>query len=92
MTARVIRSRRAAAEIEDITASLEELSLVAMRRFLESLERAQQLLSEHPDLGTPGHRPGIRRLVVGNYILSYRRREGVEIFAVRDAHRRDARF
>jgi plasmid stabilization system protein ParE len=40
-----------------------------------------------------GDRPGTRRLVVGNYIVSYRRRgENVEIFAVRDARRRDARF
>ena len=64
-----------------------------MQRFLASLERAQQLLSQHPDIGAMGDRPGTRRLVVGNYIVSYRRRgENVEIFAVRDARRRDARF
>ena len=93
MTARVIRSRRAAAEIDEITAFLEEHSLLATRRFLESLERAQQLLSEHTNAGAPGLRSGTRRLVVGNYIVSYRRRgDDVEIFAVRNARRRDARF
>src|SRR5213080_3820037 len=91
MSARVIRSRRAQAEIEETTAFLEEHSVPAMQRFLASLERAQQLLSEHPDIGTMGDRPGTRRLVVGNYIVSYRRRgDNVEIFAVRDARRRDA--
>ena len=93
MSARVIRSRRAQAEIEETPAFLEEHSVPAMQRFLASLERAQQLLSEHPDIGTMGDRPGTRRLVVGNYIVSYRRRgENVEIFAVREARRRDARF
>jgi plasmid stabilization system protein ParE len=38
-------------------------------------------------------RPGTRRLIVGNYIVSYRRRgEDVEIFAVRYSRRSDARF
>ena len=93
MSARVIRSRRAQAEIEETTAFLEEHSVPAMQRFIASLERAQQLLSEHPDIGAMGNRPGTRRLVVGDYIVSYRRRgDNVEIFAVRDARRRDARF
>jgi plasmid stabilization system protein ParE len=93
MTARVIRSRRAEAEIEEITAFLEEHSVPAMQRFLASLERAEQLLSEYPDIGAPGARPGTRRLIVGSYILSYRGRgQAIEIFAVRDARRRNARF
>jgi plasmid stabilization system protein ParE len=65
----------------------------AAQRFLRALERAQRQLSDFPDSGTPGVRPGTRRLVVGNYILSYRRHgEDVEIFAVRHGRRRDARL
>jgi plasmid stabilization system protein ParE len=93
MTVRVFASRRAKAEIEEIAAYLEEHSPPAAARFTEAIARAYQLLSEHPDLGSAGTRPGTRRLVVGNYIVSYRRRGGgVEIFAVRDARRRDARL
>ena len=92
MTTRVVYSRRAAAEVEEITASLAEHSPPAAERFLEALGRAEQQLSEFPNSGAPGLRPGTRRLVVGNYIVSYRRRGAeVEIFAVRNARRRDAR-
>ena len=92
MTTRVVYSRQAAAEVEEITASLAEHSPPAAERFLEALGRAEQQLSEFPNPGAPGLRPGTRRLVVGNYIVSYRRHGAeVEIFAVRNARRRDAR-
>ena len=91
MTVRVFASRLAKAETDEVEAFLEEHSPSAARRFVEAMARAYQLLSEHPDIGTMGDRPGTRRLVVGNYIVSYRRRgDNVEIFAVRDARRRDA--
>ena len=93
MTVRVFASRLAKAETDEVEAFLEEYSPSAARRFVEAMARPYQLLSEHPDIGTMGDRPGTRRLVVGNYIVSYRRRgDNVEIFAVRDARRRDARF
>ncbi|HEV2335107.1 MAG TPA: type II toxin-antitoxin system RelE/ParE family toxin [Stellaceae bacterium] len=92
MTTRVFRSPRAGVEIEEIAAYLSEYSLPATRRFLDALESAQQLLSEFPNAGAAGLSPGTRRLIVGDYILSYRVRAGdVEIFAVRHARRRDAR-
>lgn len=92
MTVRVFRSRRADAEIEEIAAYLAEHSEPAAARFLEVLHRAQRQLSEFPNSGVPGPVPGTRRLVVGDYIVSYRRRGGgVEIFAVRHASRREAR-
>ena len=92
MTVRVFRSRRADLEVEEIAEYLTEFSLPAARRFLEVLERAQRQLSEFPDSGAPGTRPGTRRLVVGDYIVSYRRRGAdIEIFAVRHASRRDSR-
>jgi toxin ParE1/3/4 len=93
MTTRVGYSRRAAAEAEEIEAYLAEHNPVAAERFRGSLERAEQQLDQFPNSGAPGMRPGTRRLVVGNYIVSYRRRgDAIEIFAIRDARRRDARF
>ena len=93
MTVRVLRSRRAAAEIHEIAAYLDEYSPAAAERFLEALERAYRQLSEFPNSGVPGTRPDTRRLVVGNYIVSHRRHGAdVEVFAVRHARRRDARL
>jgi plasmid stabilization system protein ParE len=93
MTAGIGYSRRAAAEVEEIMAFLAEHSPPAMRRFSEAMGRAERQLSEFPNSGARGVRPGTRRLIVGDYILSYRRRDsGVEIFAVRHASRRDARL
>jgi plasmid stabilization system protein ParE len=93
MAVGVVYSRRAATEVEEITAFLRELSQPAARRFTEAIGRAEQQLSEYPNSGPPGLSPGTRRLVVGDYIVSYRRRDGdVEIFAVRHARRRDARL
>jgi len=93
MTLRVFRSPRAGIEIEEIAAYLAEHSVPAAQRFLRALERAQQLLSEFPNSGAAGLSPGTRRLIVGDYVVSYRRRgSDVEIFAVRHARRRDARL
>ena len=93
MTGRVLYSRRAAAEVEEITAFLAEHSPPAATRFSEAIGRAEQQRAEFPNSGTAGLGPGTRRLVVGSYILSYRPREAdVEIFAVRHARHRDARL
>ena len=93
MITRVAYSRRAAAEAEEIEAFIAEHSQSAAERFRESLRRAEQQLEQFPTSGAAGNRPGTRRLVVGNYIVSYRRRgDEVEIFALRHARRRDARF
>src|SRR5262249_38261205 len=73
----------AAAEVEPITASLAEHSRVAAQRFVSSLGRAELQLAQFPNSGAPGPLPDARRLIVGDYILSYRRHAGdVEIFAV----------
>jgi plasmid stabilization system protein ParE len=92
MTGRVAYSRRAAAEVEEITASLAEHSQAAADRFSQALGRAEQQLSQFPNSGVPGLVPGTRRLIAGNYVVSYRQRgNDVEIFAIRHARRRDAR-
>jgi plasmid stabilization system protein ParE len=91
MTSRVVYSRRAAAEVEEITASIAEHSQAAADRFSESLGRAEQQLTQFPNSGAQGLRPDTRRLIIGRYVVSYRRRgSDIEIFAVRHARRRDA--
>ena len=93
MTAGIGYSRRAVAEVEEIMAFLAEQSAPAVQRFSEAMGRAEQQLSQFPNSGAPGLRPGTRRLIAGNYIVSYRRHDaGIEIFAVRHASRRDARL
>jgi toxin ParE1/3/4 len=90
MTTRVVYSRHAAAEVEEITAFLAEHSQAAANRFARALERADQRLSRFPNSGAPGLLPGTR-LILLNYVVSYRRRgNDVEIFAVRHARRSDA--
>jgi plasmid stabilization system protein ParE len=92
MRVRVLRSRRAAAEIEEIAAYLAEYSPSAAQRFLEALVQVQRQLADFPNSGASGLLSGTRRLIVGNYIVSYRRLGvDVEIFSVRNARRRDAR-
>ncbi|HJU18860.1 MAG TPA: type II toxin-antitoxin system RelE/ParE family toxin [Stellaceae bacterium] len=92
MTTRIVYSRRAAAEVAEITAYLAEHSEAAAQRFERMRERAERQLSEFPNSGAPGPVPGTRRLVVGDYIVSYRRRSGgVEVFSVRHARRRSTR-
>jgi addiction module RelE/StbE family toxin len=92
MSFRVIRSPRAAAEIREIAHYLAEENADATRRFLASLIDAQRQLAQFPNSGERGILPDTRRLVIGNYIVHYRRREDVvEIFAVRHARRRDSR-
>jgi plasmid stabilization system protein ParE len=92
VTFQVTRSPRAAAEIRAIAEYLAEHSGAAARRFLEALMKAREQLATFPNSGAAGIIPGTRRLVVGDYIISYRRRaDVVEVFAVRHARRKDAR-
>lgn len=92
MTVRVRRSARGDADMQQIATYLVEENPAAARRFLEALQDAQARLAEFPNIGQPGPLPGARRLVVGRYIVHYRRRgDAVEVFAVRRAARRDSR-
>jgi plasmid stabilization system protein ParE len=91
MNVSVVYSRRAAAEVEEITSLLAEQSQAAAERFSQALDQPEQQLSRFPSSGAPALRPGTRRLIIGGYIVSYRRRgSDVEIFAIRYARRRDA--
>ena len=91
MNYRVVRTPRATAHVLDIVAYLAEHSDAAATRFLDDLRKADERIATFPNSGAPGSMSGTRRLVMGDYIVSYRvRREVVEIFAVRHAKRRDA--
>jgi plasmid stabilization system protein ParE len=93
MTRKVGYSHRAVAEVEEITRYPREYSERAARRFDDALGRAERQLADFPNSGAPGIRPGTRRLIIGDYIVSYRRRgDDVEVFAVRHSRRRNARF
>jgi toxin ParE1/3/4 len=92
MNLAVVRSSQATADILTIVAYLAEHRPVAARRFLDQLAQAQERLSAFPNSGAPGLVSATRRLVLGDYIVSYRvRQEMVQIFAVSHAKRRDAR-
>jgi len=89
----VTRSPRATAEIHAIAEYLAAHSPRAARHFLAALKKAHEQLAAFPNSGTSGLIPGTRRLIVSDYVVSYRRRgDVVEIFAVRHARRGDARF
>lgn len=92
MSFRILRSPRAAEEIREIATYLIFRSPPAARRFLDALRQAQEQLAALPHSGAPRLLPGTRRLILGDYIISYRvRRDAVEIYAVRHAKRGDAR-
>jgi plasmid stabilization system protein ParE len=92
VTFRVALSPGATAETVAIAEYLTVHSPSAAQRFLKALKKAHEQLTAFPNSGAPGVIPGTRRLIIGDYIISYRRRaEVVEVFAVRHARRRDAR-
>ena len=93
MRLRVVRAQQADAEIVEIATYLAEHNPSAAEHFLQDLEKLQDRLAQFPNSGTPGLIPGTRRLVIGNYIVSYRLQGGsIQIFAVRHGKRQDARF
>ena len=57
----------------------------AARRLLERIKDARRQLATFPRSGRPGLVPGTRRLVLGRYVLTYRRRgtDDLEIIDIR---------
>ena len=76
---------------------LVDYSPAAAQRFRDAMRDAVLRLSRYPYSGPPGLIPDSRRLVVGDYVISYRVRVRhgdpirVEIFAVRHGRQGDAR-
>ena len=73
MARRVLLSARAQKWLHCEVANLAERSAPAARRLLERIKDARQLAT-FPRSGRPGLVPGTRRLVLGRYVLTYRRR------------------
>lgn len=89
---RVTRSPKARDEIRAIATYLAEYSPNAARRFRDAMAKVAGQLSEYPNSGPPGLIPGTRSIIMGDYIVAYRRIGNVvQIFAVRHGRQGDAR-
>ena len=85
MARRVLLSARAQKWLHCEVAYLAERSAPAARRLLERIKDARRQLATFPRCGRPGLVPGTRRLVLGRYVLTYRRRgtDDLEIIDIR---------
>ncbi|TPI48330.1 type II toxin-antitoxin system RelE/ParE family toxin [Mesorhizobium sp. B2-9-1] len=82
---------QAAADLEDIGDYIASHSPNAAVRFVDDMERRWSLLSLHPFSGAPRDdiAPGIRHLVVGEYLTLYRvGHDAVEIVRVLHGRRK----
>ncbi len=80
-------SRKAADYLRRESTYLRERSPSAAKAFVQSMTRARTLLQDFPDAGNTMHGlqiAGFRTLVVGEYLLDYRLRDGaIEIVTIR---------
>ncbi len=87
---KLLWTRRALVEIDEIFAYVAADSPIAAERLALLIEAKALLLIEQPNMGRPGRVDGTREFVVTGtpYILPYRVRDGrVEILAVLHASR-----
>lgn len=78
-------SSAANTDIEEIAQYIFESNPVAANRFLDSLERACELLSQHPLIGRARNEIGenLRSYPIGNYLIFYvPRPDGIDIARV----------
>ncbi len=70
---------------------LAEKSPSAAKKLAKRIRDARALLADYPKGAQVGRIPGVRRFVVGPYILSVREKDGVtEIVAIRHGRQGDA--
>jgi plasmid stabilization system protein ParE len=71
---------------------LSEQNPLAAQRVAAAFFAAWERISRHPDIGPKGDLPGTRLVIVGAYVVTIRKSEGlVEIVAVRHGRQADAR-
>lgn len=71
-------------------AFLAERNPAAATRIIAQFQAARRALAEHPDIARPGPAPGLRRFVVGPYVLTVRRMaNSVEILSIRHGRQTD---
>lgn len=89
--ARIVRSRPARADLRDIWLYIAQDSIEAADRFLDRLNQTVRTIAGSPDIGErQDHlRPGLRRFVVGNYLIFYEPIEdGIRVVRVLHGARR----
>ena len=94
MARRVLLSARAQKWLHCEVAYLAERSAPAARRLLERIKDARRQLATFPRCGRPGLVPGTRRLVLGRYVLTYRRRgtDDLEIIDIRHGRQAETSY
>lgn len=89
---RVILSKNAQSYILREASYLRQFSPVAARRFVERLREARRHLATFEELGFKRDAPpvpGVRRLVVGNYLLDYLPGETIVVLAIRHGRQQE---
>jgi toxin ParE1/3/4 len=89
MPHRVVFVRRAQRQLNAQIAYLVDRNPAAARRLSQAVESAGRQLADHPRSGPPGAIPGLRRLLVGPFVLTYRIR-GTEVEVLDFRHARQA--
>ena len=71
--ARIIRTKLARADLRDIWLYIAQDRIDAADRFLDHLDRTTRLIAESPAIGEPQDqiKQGLRRFVVGHYLIFY---------------------
>jgi toxin ParE1/3/4 len=71
--ARIVRTTLARADLRDIWLYIAQDNIEAADRLLDRIDRTAQILANSPGLGEPQDdlKPGLRRFVVGNYLVFY---------------------
>lgn len=71
--ARIIRTKLARADLRDIWLYIARDGVEAADRFLDRLDRTIRLIAESPAIGEPQDeiKPGLRRFVIGHYLIFY---------------------
>ncbi len=75
---RIFRTRRARQDLIEIWRHIAEDNAVAADNVLDRIHERSSELLDHPELGPTRDdiRPGLRHLVVGEYLILYRNMEG----------------
>jgi toxin ParE1/3/4 len=75
---RIVRSREADADVDEITLHIARHSLEAALRLADRLDEKLKLLAWMPNIGParPELGPGVRSLPLGNYLILYRPAKG----------------
>jgi toxin ParE1/3/4 len=71
--AHILRSKLARADLRDAWLYIAQDSIDAADRLLERIDRTIRIIAESPAIGEPQNdlKHGLRRFVVGNYLIFY---------------------